>query len=434
MSFRISSVLAREILDSRGNPTIEVEVTLGDGAFGRAMVPSGASTGKHEALELRDGEKGRYLGKGVRKAVENVEKKLAPALIGKTFADIKALDTAMLELDGTEQKSSLGANALLGVSLAYAHAVAASEKAPLYKIIQGWTGAKRPLALPIPLMNIVNGGQHADNGVAIQEFMIVPHGFEVFSESLRAGCEVFHALKKKLHQAGLATSVGDEGGFAPAVTSSENALDVICESIQAAGYKLGSQISLALDVAASSFYDETARKYRYPNPNNPASVDGNSMIETYARLIEKYPIISIEDGLEEDDWAGWTKLTSQLGSRTQLVGDDLFVTQQPKVEKGISQKAANAVLIKVNQVGTLWETLETMRTAFDNNYRCVASHRSGETEDTTISHLAVGTGCGQIKTGSLSRGERTAKYNELLRIEDAAKRAGHPIAFAKWKA
>jgi enolase len=432
LAFKITSVLSREIIDSRGNPTVEVELGLSDGTVGRAMVPSGASTGKHEALELRDGDKSRFLGKGVLTAVRNIEQSLAPALIGKTFGDIEALDKVLLDLDGTHQKSKYGANALLGVSLAYAHAVASSTKTPLYRVFESWFGSRQPLSLPVPLMNIVNGGQHADNGLAIQEFMIVPHGFEKFSEALRAGCEVFHSLKKRLHDSGLATSVGDEGGFAPSVSGTENALDLICESIRAAGYQLGNQVSLALDVASSSFFDGSNGKYRYPNPAAAGTVDAVSMIDTYLRLSEKYPIVSIEDGLDEDDWTGWSRLTQKLGSRVQLVGDDLFVTQRARVEKGIHSHTANAVLIKVNQVGTLWETLETMRIAFENQYRCVVSHRSGETEDTTIAHLAVGTGCGQIKTGSLSRGERTAKYNELLRIEDSAARAGRPIPLAKW--
>ena len=425
---QIKSIHAREVLDSRGNPTVEVEAVLNDGTFGSSIVPSGASTGIHEALELRDGDAKRYLGKGTLKAVENINKILAPVVCGKEIADIAALDKWMLAADGTQQKSKLGGNALLGVSLAYARALATSRKIPLYRQIQEWMGrSDSELALPVPLMNIINGGVHADNGLAIQEFMIVPHGFGKFSEALRAGAEVFHHLKKILHAKGLATGVGDEGGFAPALTSNEKALESVCEAIQKAGYELGKQISLALDVAASSFYDGATKQYTMAGEK----WDRPRLVEYYAGLIEKFPIVSIEDGLEEDDWTGWKALTDRIGKTTQLVGDDLFVTQVRRLKQGIEEKTANAILIKVNQVGTLSETIDTMNLAKQAGYRSVVSHRSGESEDVSIAHLAVGSGCGQIKTGSASRSERIAKYNELLRIEERSAAGGKSIPFAR---
>ncbi len=428
MAYRISQLHAREVLDSRGNPTIEVEARLADGTEGCAIVPSGASTGIHEALELRDGDAGRYLGKGVRKAVENVNGAIKSLVCGKDIPDIATLDRWMIEADGTHQKSKLGGNALLGVSLAYAHAVAAARKTPLYALINEWMGRKpSEMALPVPLMNIINGGVHADNGLAIQEFMIVPHGFERFSEALRAGAEIFHHLKKILHKKGLSTGVGDEGGFAPALTSNEKALEMICEAVASAKYHLGKQVALALDVAASSFYDIESKQYTMAGEK----WDRPQLVGYYAELTAKFPIVSIEDGLEEDDWKGWRSLTEAIGAKTQLVGDDLFVTQVNRLKQGIEQKVANAILIKVNQVGTLSETFDTMNLARQHGYRSVTSHRSGESEDVTIAHLAVGSGCGQIKTGSASRSERIAKYNELLRIEERTAAAGKPIPFAK---
>lgn len=428
MANRISQLHAREVLDSRGNPTIEVEARLADGTEGCAIVPSGASTGIHEALELRDGDASRYLGKGVRKAVENVNGPIKALVCGKDITDITTLDKWMIEADGTHQKSKLGGNALLGVSLAYAHAVAAARKTPLYALINEWMGRKpSEMALPVPLMNIINGGVHADNGLAIQEFMIVPYGFDRFSEALRAGAEIFHHLKKILHKKGLSTGVGDEGGFAPALTSNEKALEMICEAVTAAKYQLGKQVALALDVAASSFYDTESKQYTMAGEK----WDRPRLVDYYADLTAKFPIVSIEDGLEEDDWKGWHSLTQTIGAKTQLVGDDLFVTQVNRLKQGIEQKVANAILIKVNQVGTLSETFDTMNLARQHGYRSVTSHRSGESEDVTIAHLAVGSGCGQIKTGSASRSERIAKYNELLRIEERTASAGKPIPFAK---
>ncbi len=428
MTHRISQLHSREVLDSRGNPTIEVEAVLADGSFGRSIVPSGASTGIHEALELRDGDAARYLGKGTQKAVQIVNKDLAALVCNRDIADLATLDRWMIEKDGTHQKKNLGGNAILGVSLAYAQAVAVSRKIPLYLLIQEWMGrSTSELALPVPLMNIINGGVHADNGLAIQEFMIVPHGFDTFSNALRAGAEIFHHLKKIIHSKGLSTGVGDEGGFAPALTSNETALDLICEAVRAAKYQLGTQVSLALDVAASSFYDAGSKSYAMAGEK----WDRDRLIGYYAKLVESYPIVSIEDGLEEDDWAGWVSLTEKIGRKTQLVGDDLFVTQADRLSRGIEEKAANAILIKVNQVGSLSETIQTMNLAKAKGYRSVVSHRSGESEDVTIAHLAVGSGCGQIKTGSASRSERIAKYNELLRIEERSILAGHRIKFSK---
>ncbi|MEZ4751367.1 MAG: phosphopyruvate hydratase [Bdellovibrionota bacterium] len=427
----LSKIHAREVLDSRGNPTVEVEVILNDGSTGRAIVPSGASKGQNEALELRDGDPKRYNGKGVLKAVANVNNTLSKALCGKHFNELSSLDFAMLELDGTKQKSKLGANALLGVSLAYAHAVAHSQKRPLFLTLGEEMGvAQKDMCLPIPLMNVMNGGEHANNSLDIQEFMIVPHGFESFKEALRAGCEVFHALKDRLNKKGYSVAVGDEGGFAPDLKSDTMALEFLCEAIEGAGYKLGSQVSLALDVAASSFYQSANQTYDFSfEGKRPISKD--TLMDFYGSVLDKFNIVSVEDGLEEADWKGWAVLTERFGKKVQLVGDDLFVTNKEFLQLGIDDKVANAILIKVNQIGTLAETIETMALARAHQYACVVSHRSGETEDTTIAHLAVGSGCGQIKTGSLSRAERTAKYNELLRIEEWAAAQGKPLPLAK---
>jgi len=430
MSYKISKIHGREILDSRGIPTIEVEVTLGDGSWGRAMVPSGASKGEHEALELRDRDPKRFLGKGTLKAVKNVNHILAKLLEGKTFAGVRELDEATLEADGTEQKEKLGANALLGVSLAFVHAVAAHQKRPLFFVINEMLGlTEKEMKLPVPLMNILNGGVHANNGLEIQEFMIVPHGFDSFHEALRGGCEVFQHLKQKLHDSHFSTAVGDEGGFAPRLKNNEEALSLIVEAIERAGYQLGKQISLALDVAASSFFDKNTQEYLLSSEGKK-SMTREELIDYYGQLLEKFPLVSIEDGLDENDWIGWKQLTDRFGKRVQLVGDDLFVTQKSRVAKGISENIANSVLIKVNQVGTLTETFDTMLLCQKNGYSSVASHRSGETEDITIAHLAVGSGCGQIKTGSVSRSERTAKYNEILRIEEWARDHQQVIPYA----
>jgi len=404
---KIKKVQAREILDSRGTPTIEVDVILTSGALGRAAVPSGASTGEHEALELRDTNPKRFLGKGVQKAVSNVEGKIAKAVIGKE-ADFRKIDDLLLKLDGTANKSRLGANAILGVSLAVAKAAAAQKKVSFYRYL----GGTKATLLPVPLMNILNGGVHADNNLDIQEFMIMPIGFPKFSRALQAACEVFQTLKKLLHSKGLSTSVGDEGGFAPNLDSNETALKLIIEAIRKAGYRPGQDIALALDVAASSFYQNG--KYLFEGKK----VDASYLIDFYQRLVKQYPIISIEDGLAEDDWDGWEKLTRALGKKIQLVGDDLFVTNTKRLQIGIDRKITNSILIKVNQIGSLSETLAAVNLANRHKYTSVISHRSGETEDTTIAHLAVATSCGQIKTGSLSRADRTAKYNELLRIEE----------------
>lgn len=429
MKNTISKVYGREVLDSRGNPTVEVEVTLADGAFGRAIVPSGASTGKHEALELRDGDKSRYLGKGVLIAVSHINDKIAPKVTKKVYETVYDIDKEMNAIDGTEQKSNLGANAILGVSLAFSQAVAASQKRPLFLVINEWMGLKeKDLALPTPLMNIINGGMHADNGLQVQEFMIVPHGFDNFREALRSGVEVFHHLKKKLHAAHLSTAVGDEGGFAPELKADEKALEVILDAIKSAGYQPGKQISLALDVASSSFYNETTKKYQLEFKGK-SEITKEELMEFYSGLVDKYPLVSIEDGLEESDWAGWKMFTEKFGKKLQLVGDDLFVTQSAFVKRGFQEKVANSVLIKVNQVGSLSETFDTMKLCRENHYTTVTSHRSGETEDATIAHLAVGSGCGQIKTGSASRSDRMAKYNELLRIDDWARQNQKAIRF-----
>ena len=405
---KIKEIKAREILDSRGNPTVEADVILEDATLGRAAVPSGASTGEYEALELRDGDSSRYLGRGVLKAVDNILNKIAPELIGKEVGNQREIDNIMLSLDGTEEKKNLGANSILAVSMAAARAAAISLKKPLYEYIhQGGD-----LLLPVPLMNIINGGQHADNNLDIQEFMIVPVNFPTFKEALRAGAEIFHSLKKILKSRGLSTAVGDEGGVAPNLDSDEEALKVVVEAIGKAGYKAGEDVFIALDSASCSFYCDGVYKF------GGESLTAEAMIEYYKSIVDKYPIISIEDGLDENDWEGWEVLSKELGERLQLVGDDLFVTNAKRLQRGIDRDIANAILIKVNQIGTLTETIDTMKLAKDAGYNRVVSHRSGETEDTFISHLAVATSAGQIKTGSLSRSERIAKYNELLRIEE----------------
>ncbi len=406
----ISNIHARQILDSRGNPTVEVDVELQSGAKGRAAVPSGASTGAHEAVELRDGDKKKYNGKSVLKAVASVNTEILKALKGKAADDQSAVDKIMIDLDGTENKSRLGANGILGVSLATAKAVAEEKKTPLFKSIGG-ASAK---VLPTPMMNIINGGAHADNPVDIQEFMIMPVSSPSFSEALRAGAEIFHALKKKLSEAGHNTNVGDEGGFGPAVKSSTEALDFIMKAIESAGYKVGSDIVIALDSASTEFY----KKGKYEMEGEGKSLSSDEMVRYYEDLCAKYPIVSIEDGMAEDDWAGWKSLTAALGSKVQLVGDDLYVTNVKRLKQGIDQKAGNAVLVKVNQIGTLTETLATIAMAQKEKFGVILSHRSGETEDSTIADLAVATNAGQIKTGSLSRSDRIAKYNQLLRIEE----------------
>ena len=407
----IVDIYAREILDSRGNPTVEVEVYLESGAMGRAAVPSGASTGEREALELRDGDKSRYLGKGVQKAVTHVNEVIAEALVGWEASDQTGIDRKLLEMDGTDFKSNLGANALLGVSLAVAKAAAEESGLPLYQYIGG-SNAKE---LPLPMMNIINGGEHADNNVDIQEFMIMPAGADSFKEALRIGAEIFHALKKVLKDKGYNTAVGDEGGFAPDLKSNEEALEVIMDAIRAAGYKPGDDVLLALDVASSELYKDG--KYILENEAQKEKTAAD-LVEFYADLVDRYPIISIEDGMAENDWEGWKLLTEKLGNQIQLVGDDLFVTNTKILREGIDKGIANSILIKVNQIGTLTETLDAIEMAKRAGYTCVISHRSGETEDTTIADLAVATNAGQIKTGSLCRTDRVCKYNQLLRIED----------------
>jgi len=407
----IEAVFARQVLDSRGNPTVEVEVTLEGGAVGRAAVPSGASTGEREAVELRDGDKKRYLGRGVRKAVASVNDALAGEVVGEDALDQALVDLLMIDLDGSGNKSRLGANAILAVSLAVAKAAAEACGLPLYRYVGG--AAAR--TLPVPFMNIVNGGAHADNTLDPQEFMIVPHGAPSFSEALRYGAEVFHQLKSILKKKGLATAVGDEGGFAPDVKSSEEALETILDAIRAAGYKPGAQIALALDVAASELHE--GKKYVF-RKSGGGSKTSDQMVAMYEKWVKAYPVVSIEDGMGEKDWEGWKALTEALGAKVQLVGDDLFVTNPVIVARGIQERVANAVLIKVNQIGTLTETLDCVALATRAGYASMISHRSGETEDVTIADLAVATGCGQIKTGSLSRTDRVAKYNQLLRIEE----------------
>jgi enolase len=409
----ISRIHAREILDSRGNPTIEVDVRLESGALGRAAIPSGASTGEHEAWELRDGNKNRFGGKGVKKAVANVNEKIAPALKGWDALDQAKIDNKLIELDGTPNKSNLGANALLGVSLAVAHAAAAAENLPLFRYL----GGPDARILPVPMMNILNGGAHSDAPIDFQEFMIMPRGAPSFSEALRYGAEVFHALKSVLKDRGLSTAVGDEGGFAPQLRSAKDALESISTAVERAGYKLGEQIFIALDPAASEFYDSKNNVYIFKKSDRSRKT-ADELVEYYAGLCARFPIISIEDGCAENDWAGWKKLTAKLGKKIQLVGDDLFVTNVEFLRKGIAEHVANSILIKLNQIGTLTETLATIDLAKKNHYTTVISHRSGETEDATIADIAVGTNAGQIKTGSLSRSDRIAKYNQLLRIEE----------------
>lgn len=425
----ISAVGAREILDSRGNPTIEVEVLLTDNSFGRAAVPSGASTGAFEAHESRDGDKARYLGKGVRNAVAAVVEKIDEALTDTDATDQRVVDNLLIDLDGTDNKKKLGANAILGVSLANARAAADSSNLPLYRYL----GGPNAHVLPVPLMNIINGGAHADNGVDIQEFMIVPLGAESFTDALRWGAEVYHHLKKLLAEKGLATGLGDEGGFAPDLPTNRAALDLISEAIKLAGYKLGSEIALALDVASTEFFNESTGKYTFEGSERTAS----EMISYYSELIANYPLVSIEDPLAEDDWAGWTQITADLGDKVQLVGDDLYVTNPARLQKGIDHKAGNAILVKVNQIGTLTETMDAVSLAQRHGMKAIISHRSGETEDTFIADLAVATNAGQIKTGAPARSERVAKYNQLLRIEEelaeAATYAGRD-AFPRFRA
>jgi len=411
MSSTIVDIHARQILDSRGNPTIEVDVTLADGSFGRAAVPSGASTGIHEAWELRDGDKSKYLGRGVLQAVQNVNEKLSDELSGMDALDQPALDQRMIELDGTENKKNLGANAILGVSLAAAHAAANYTGLPLYRYLGG-VGAR---ILPAPMMNILNGGKHADNAVDVQEFMIMPLGVDSFSDAIRCGCEVFHNLKKVLQSKKLATNVGDEGGFAPDLKSNAAALDLIVEAVEKAGYELGKQVFIALDPAASEFFNTETKRYRVDGKD----VTSAELVDLYASWVEKYPICSIEDGFAEDDWDGWKIMTERLGGKIQLVGDDVFVTNTKRLQRGIDSGVANSILIKVNQIGTITETIEAIELARRNGYTNVISHRSGETEDSTIADLAVAMGTGQIKTGSASRTDRMAKYNQLLRIEES---------------
>lgn len=408
----ITEIYAREILDSRGNPSVEVEVFTEDGGFGRALVPSGASTGEHEAVELRDGDKSRYLGKGVLKAVANVNDTIAPELIGYDVFDQNAIDAKMIELDGTPNKAKLGANAILGVSMAAAHAAADELGLPLYTYLGGFNAK----TLPTPMMNIINGGSHADNNVDFQEFMIMPVGAPTFREALRMGAEVFHALKSVLSGMGLNTAVGDEGGFAPNLKSNEEAITVILEAIEKAGYKPGEDVYLAMDVASSEFYDKSTGKYELAGEGK--SLTTAELVDFYAELVDKYPILSIEDGCDENDWDGHKLLTDKIGHKVQLVGDDLFVTNTSKLVEGIEKGISNSILIKVNQIGTLTETFDAIEMAKKAGYTAVVSHRSGETEDATIADIAVATNAGQIKTGSLSRTDRIAKYNQLLRIED----------------
>ena len=409
----ITAIRARQILDSRGNPTVEADVELAGGFSGRAAVPSGASTGEHEAVELRDEVKTRYLGKGVTKAVANVGKLLAPAVVGLDALDQIGLDKTMIAVDGTPTKKKVGANAILAVSLAAAKAAAAQVGVPLYKYL----GGPNAKVLPVPMMNIVNGGAHSDAPIYFQEFMIVPKKFPTFSEALRAGTEIFHALKGELKKRGLSTAIGDEGGFAPAFTSAEDALDTIAKAVKAAGYKFGTDVFIALDAASSEFYDAAKKSYVFKKSDG-AKLSADELVAYYAKLSSKYPIISIEDGCAENDWTGWKKLTEALGDKVQLVGDDLFVTNVEFLRKGIDLGVANSILVKVNQIGSLTETLDAIELAKENKYTAVISHRSGETEDTTISDIAVATNAGQIKTGSLCRTDRVAKYNQLLRIEE----------------
>ena len=419
----IIDIIAREILDSRGNPTVEVDVILEDGSFGRAAVPSGASTGAHEAAELRDGDKSRYMGKGVLKAVESVEGEIFEALSGLDAEDQVALDYAMIELDGTENKSRLGANAILGVSLALAKASADSCGLPLFRYV----GGPNSRLLPVPMMNIVNGGEHADNPIDVQEFMVMPVGAESFSDAVRMGAEIFHTLKQELSNDGLNTNVGDEGGFAPNLASTDAAMSYVMKAVEKAGYTPGDDVMLALDAASSEFYSDGI----YNLKGEGKKLDSGQMVDYWADLVSRYPIFSIEDGMDEDDWDGWNALTKKIGDKVQLVGDDLFVTNPARLADGIKQGTANSILVKVNQIGTLTETLEAVEMAHKASYTAVMSHRSGETEDVTIADLAVATNCGQIKTGSLARSDRLAKYNQLIRIEEilgtSAQYAGRSI-------
>ncbi|MBS1876016.1 MAG: phosphopyruvate hydratase [Acidobacteria bacterium] len=422
----IVKVVGREILDSRGNPTVEADVTLADGSVGRAAVPSGASTGEHEAVELRDGDKGRYLGKGTQTAVQNILGEIAPAVAGMDAAEQSAVDAKMIELDGTPNKGRLGANAILAVSMATARAEANSQGTPLYRYL----GGVQANLLPVPMMNILNGGAHADNSVDPQEFMIAPHGAPKFSEALRMGAEIFHTLKGVLKKRGYSTAVGDEGGFAPNLKSNEEALEVVLEAITKAGYTPGEQVSIALDPAASEFYDVAKKKYVFKK-SDKSERTSEQMVEFWANWVSQYPIISIEDGMAEDDWDGWKAMTDALGKKIQLVGDDLFVTNVDRLKMGIERGIANSILIKVNQIGSLTETLASMRMAANAYYTSMVSHRSGETEDAFIADLAVATAAGQIKTGSASRTDRIAKYNQLLRIEEEL---GAAAAYAGRKA
>ncbi len=414
----IVKVIGREILDSRGNPTVEADVHLADGTIGRAAVPSGASTGEHEAVELRDNDAKRYLGKGTLQAAGNITKQISPALAGLDAADQTLVDRTMLALDGTSNKGKLGANAILAVSMAAARASAESEMTPLYRYI----GGVNARVLPVPMMNVINGGAHADSSVDLQEFMVAPVGAETFSEALRMGAETFHTLKTVLKKRGYSTAVGDEGGFAPSLKANEEALEVLMEAIEKAGYKPGEQIAIALDPASSEFYDKDKKKYVFKKSDKSEKTAGE-MVEFWSRWVAQYPIISIEDGMAEDDWDGWKQLTDALGKKIQLVGDDLFVTNSERLQRGIDEGIGNSILVKVNQIGSLTETLEAMRLAASANYTAMVSHRSGETEDAFIADLAVATNAGQIKTGSASRTDRIAKYNQLLRIEEELGRA-----------
>jgi enolase len=409
----IVNVIGREILDSRGNPTVEADVFLADGSMGRAAVPSGASTGEHEAVELRDGDKGRYLGKGTRKAAEFITREIGPDLQGMDAEDQAAVDRKMIEIDGTPNKGRIGANAILAVSLATARAQAASADLPLYRYLGGVAAH----VLPVPMMNILNGGAHADNSVDLQEFMIAPYGADTFSEALRMGAEIFHTLKGVLKKRSYSTAVGDEGGFAPNLKSNEEALELVMEAITQAGYKPGEQIGITLDPASSEFYDKSKKKYVFKK-SDKSERSSEQMVEFWSNWVSRYPILSIEDGMAEDDWDGWKSLTDAIGGKVQLVGDDLFVTNTERLGTGIERGIANSILVKVNQIGSLTETLNAMGLATRNGYTCIASHRSGETEDAFIADLAVATNCGQIKTGSASRTDRIAKYNQLLRIEE----------------
>jgi enolase len=409
----IQKIHARQILDSRGNPTVEVDVITTNGELGRAAVPSGASTGKHEAVELRDGKKDIYMGKSVQKAIDNVNKIIAKELTGISVFEQNLIDLAMIELDKTKNKSKLGANAILAVSMAVAKAAALESGQPLYRYV----GGVNANTLPVPLMNILNGGSHADNSIDFQEFMIVPTGADTFSDALRMGAEVFHHLKKVLHSKGFSTNVGDEGGFAPNIKSNEEAIEIVLKAIESAGYKPGEDIYIAMDAAVTEFYDEKKKLYHF-HKSDGKKLTSDEMADYWAKWVKKYPIVSIEDGMSEDDWAGWAKLTSAIGDKVQLVGDDLFVTNVERLARGIENKIANSILVKVNQIGTLTETIEAVQLATRHSYTSIMSHRSGETEDTTIADLAVALNCGQIKTGSASRTDRMAKYNQLLRIEE----------------